>query len=184
MTGHDRRVMALCLPPIYEGNDEMSSRNNRLKRPLYPEIGSTKVMHVIDLGLDATDEDIAEQTRKGMETMEAGGYAYCTIRGYDDDPRPLCEIPEVRRYCRRLYDLGFPAALILSTSKPELISRHPAIPELARFGLGALELWLIANDLWRRGERKLEALLGPEELSRFERDYEQTCRVGNSLCGV
>src|SRR5262245_15035007 len=93
---------------------------------------------VVNLGIDATTEDVFNQMLVMKKAREEGLYenVVCTIRGYADDRRELYEIPEVRDFCRHLVGLGFISYLDLSTIF------NPATPQLAKRGWGAAEVWL------------------------------------------
>src|SRR5947209_1461052 len=60
-------------------------------------------LHVVDLGLDATDADLVEQMRH-MEDYRTAGFKQvgCSIRGYGMDSRELWQIPEVVDFCKKL----------------------------------------------------------------------------------
>jgi hypothetical protein len=101
---------------------------------------------IVDLGLDATNEDILEQMRVMKRAREEGFYKHvvCGVRNFGDDPRELYEIAEVRAFCRRLVNLGFISYLDFSTVFV------PDLPPVAKKGWGAAEVWLC-------GEGRLEA---------------------------
>ncbi len=98
----------------------------------------TERVLTVDLGLDATDDDIHDQMQIMKHSREEHRYDHvvCTIRGFSDDPRELYDIPEVREYCKRLVDLGFISYLDFS------MLVNPETPELAKHGWGACEVWL------------------------------------------
>jgi hypothetical protein len=95
----------------------------------------------VDLGLDATDNDIFNQMRIMKRAREERCYdnVVCTIRDFSDDPRELYDIPEVQVYCKRLVDLGFISYLDFSTFF------NPKTPEVAKCGWGASEVWLCSQ---------------------------------------
>jgi len=92
----------------------------------------------VELGIDATNDDILDQMRTMKARREDGSYGHvvCTLRGFAGDERPLFEIPEVRAFCRRVVNLGFISYLDFTTT---FDSRLPAI---AKDGWGAAEVWL------------------------------------------
>ena len=49
----------------------------------------------VELGIDATNDDILDQMRKMKACREDGSYnnVVCTVRGFADDKRHLFEIP-------------------------------------------------------------------------------------------
>lgn len=99
----------------------------------------------VDLGLDATDEDIVGQMRVMKSAREGNLYTsvVCTVRGYGDDPRELWDVPEVKTFCRRLVRLGFISYLDVFSSVP------PGPPGMSRLGFGAGEVWLTSLGLMR-----------------------------------
>jgi hypothetical protein len=95
----------------------------------------------VDLGIGATNEQIIDQMRIMKRGREEGLYRniVCTIRGFDDDPRELVEIIEVRAFCHRIVSLGFISYLDISTIFDD------QTPLLARKGWGAAEVWLCSE---------------------------------------
>ena len=75
---------------------------------LVEERGMAGRVLFVELGLDATNEDILDQMRvmKKARMDRAYDSVVCSIRGFADDPRELFEIPEVRAFCRRIINLG------------------------------------------------------------------------------
>ena len=69
----------------------------------------------VELGIDATNDDILDQMRKMKACRENGSYGHvvCTVRGFSEDKRDLFEIPEVRAFCRRVVNLGLIAIVDL-----------------------------------------------------------------------
>ena len=92
----------------------------------------------VELGIDATNDDILDQMRimKARREDRSYGHVVCTVRGFAGDELPLFEIPEVRAFCRRVVNLGFISYLDFTTT---FDSRVPAI---AKDGWGAAEVWL------------------------------------------
>jgi len=99
----------------------------------------------VELGIEATNDDILDQMRKMKACREDGSYSYvvCTVRGFGDDERRLFEIPEVRAFCRRIVNLGFISYLDFTTT---FDSRVPAI---AKDAWGATEVWLCGENRMR-----------------------------------
>jgi hypothetical protein len=93
---------------------------------------------LVELGIDATNDDILDQMRTMKTAREERTYdtVVCSIRGFSDDARELYEIPEVRGFCRRVVNLGFISYLDFSTIF------NPEVPDLAKQGWGAAEVWL------------------------------------------
>jgi hypothetical protein len=99
-------------------------------------------LHVVDLGLDATDADLVEQMRHMEEHREAGFKRVgCSIRGYDRDSRELWQIPEVVEFCKKLVRIGFIAGLDVSFTFPP---NQPPLP-VPVAPLGSLDIWLVAK---------------------------------------
>ncbi len=92
----------------------------------------------VELGIDATNDDILAQMKTMKACREDGSYGHvvCTVRGFDDDKRHLFEIPKVRAFCRRVVNLGFVSYLDFTTTFDE------TVPAIAKDGWGAAEVWL------------------------------------------
>jgi hypothetical protein len=118
---------------------------------------SGSITHLIELGIDATNAELLEQSRLAKTMREAGAsHVVCCVRGFDEDPRELWDIPEVRAFCRRLVAQGFISYLDLAT-------RLPGTPAILRDAMGALEVWLTAE-----AKLSLEPMtLGPDVVERF-----------------
>lgn len=104
-------------------------------------------IHLIDLGLNASNAHLVEQMRF-MRRSRAEGIAdcvACTVRGFHDDPRELQDIPEVQAFCRRLVGLGFLSDRDFTT---QLVAD---CPEPARHAWGAAEVWLCGEGRLRDG---------------------------------
>jgi hypothetical protein len=97
-----------------------------------------KTVLFVDLGIDATNEDILTQMRKMKSCREDRSYSnvVCSVRGFSDDERSLFEIPEVRAFCRRVVNLGFISYLDFTTTF------DTSVPAIAKDGWGAAEVWL------------------------------------------
>ena len=117
--------------------------------------GDVAVVMGVHLALDDSDADLLAQLltiRDHRRRFGDQAFAGCAISGFDDDPRELYEIPEVRSFCGRLVDYGFISGLDL-TANSELRDAIglPTDPILARCKmLGALEVWLVACNLVAR----------------------------------
>jgi hypothetical protein len=99
----------------------------------------------VELGIDATNDDILDQMRKMKICREDGRYSHvvCTVRGFGDDERRLFEIPEVRAFCRRIVNLGFISYLDFTTTFDS------KVPAIAKDGWGAAEVWLCGENCLR-----------------------------------
>jgi hypothetical protein len=90
------------------------------------------------------------------------------LSDYNRDRRDLHEIPEVQTFMARVWELGLPSFLEVSGFVPEL-SEHPEVLRFLRgAGLGALEVWALANGKicgagWGGGRFTVE----PDALRRF-----------------
>jgi hypothetical protein len=95
----------------------------------------------VELGIDATNDDILEQMRIMKRAREERRYdnVFCCIRGFDQDPRELYDIPEVQFFSRRLVSLGFVSYLDFSTLF------NPEVPEIAKRFWGASEVLLCSE---------------------------------------
>jgi hypothetical protein len=99
-----------------------------------------------ELHLDYTNDQLTDLMHQLREQRLTGAQvtAVCVIAGFDDDPRELGEVPEVRAFCRRLVDAGFISWLDVSTSIPAL--RNPKLSGIGMMaGLGAYEVWGMAE---------------------------------------
>jgi len=92
----------------------------------------------VELGIDATNDEILAQMRTMKACREDGSYDHvvCTVRGFSEDKRRLFEIPEVRAFCRRVVNLGFISYLDFTTTF------DTTVPAIAKNGWGAAEVWL------------------------------------------
>jgi hypothetical protein len=69
-------------------------------------------LHIVEVGLNATDADLVEQMRYMDDRRQAGfKHVGCLVRGYKEDPLPLYEIPKVVAFCKKLARIGFIAGL-------------------------------------------------------------------------
>jgi hypothetical protein len=116
-------------------------------------------MLYVELGINATNDDIVDQMRIMKRAREERLYTnvVCMIRGFDNDSRPLVDIPEVRAFCRRLVDRGFISYLDYSTT-----ITGPKVPEETQGLWGAAEVWFCA-------EGKREVLVSLELLKAVEK---------------
>jgi hypothetical protein len=97
---------------------------------------------LVEFHVKDSDNRLLERMQAIKQSRLESGYAHvvCRIGGFDDDPRELSRISEVKRLCRRLIDLGLIAYLDLAGAL------NPGAPEAARQGWGAAEVWLCAKD--------------------------------------
>ena len=92
----------------------------------------------VELGIDATNDDILDQMRtmKACREDRSYGHVVCSVRGFSDDERRLFEIPEVKAFCRRVVNLGFISYLDFTTTF------DTSVPAIAKDAWGAAEVWL------------------------------------------
>ena len=65
-------------------------------------------LQVYELDASATVEELEEAVRQlGPSVLESGNPFYVSVRGFDQDPRELWEIPEVSELCKRMIESGF-----------------------------------------------------------------------------
>jgi hypothetical protein len=115
-----------------------------------------------------TDEELVAQLRAMMEqARREPGETVFGVHGYDDDPRELGEIPEVRAHCRRMVDFGVLAVLTRSTWCREL-----GAPAWTRDVpvLGAFEVWLLGLGHLGRDRLELPAAAAAALIDRFRRE--------------
>jgi len=100
----------------------------------------------VDLGIDATNDDIVVQMPKMKACREDGSYGHvvCTVRGFSEDNRDLFEIPEVRAFCRRVVNRGFISYLDFTTTFDS------TVPPIAKDAWGAAEVWLCGEGRLRK----------------------------------
>lgn len=90
---------------------------------------------------DLTDAEFIEVIRKFwpiVSTKNRG--VYSSIFGYDEDPRELWQIPEVKILCERLVNLGFISILEPTT----LFTEEKGFDAF----FGALEIWALSKGLF------------------------------------
>jgi len=93
-----------------------------------------------------TDADLRRKMRL-METFRKDHpteHVVMAISGYDFDPRPLWDIPEVATLCQRLVEIGFISCLDLCPMLDEAIERASLTP-FPIMGWGAFETVLCAQ---------------------------------------
>jgi len=89
-------------------------------------------MHIVEVGLNATDADLVEQMRYMDDRRQAGfKHVCCLVCGFEEAPRPLYEIPRVVAFCKKLVRIGFIAGLDVSFMGLAGRTRMPLFP--ARF---------------------------------------------------
>jgi len=106
----------------------------------------SKNMLFVELGIDATNDEILDQMRTMKACREDGSYGHvvCTVRGFSEDKRDLFEIPEVRAFCRRVVNLGIISYLDFTTTFDS------TVPAISKDALGAAEVWLCGEGRLRK----------------------------------
>lgn len=132
-------------------------------------IDLTKDTLVLLVAIDETNEEIADYMRRMKAARENGvKHVFLTIGGFNDDPRELYQIPEVRAFCRRLVNLGFTSYLDFTTT----------IGGETGYGWAMAEVWLCAN-----GRGKTMTSISPEELDELEREWAASNERADALIG-
>jgi hypothetical protein len=94
--------------------------------------------------LEASDLDIMETILELDQWKEKykDGRLGITFSGFNDDRRPLNQIPEAKAFAQRLVFFGMLAPLSVTTMFPEISKEDPLIKFI---GMGSLELYLLAK---------------------------------------
>jgi hypothetical protein len=135
---------------------------------------STTDIYVFTLELSETNEAIQDfmHTMKSLREIQKDALIVCSIYGFDEDPRELHEIPEVRGFCRRLVSVGFISYLdYASTLLPEERQTAP--------GLGAFEVWACGEGIMRNGLEFTENLS-----ARFNLVLRRANAAADKTCGL
>jgi hypothetical protein len=98
-----------------------------------------KKLVILGLSIRETNDEILGYMRAMKAEREECSHnpIVCLIDGFNNDPRELFDIPEVRAFCRRLMTIGFASYLDYSTT---LVPGHRA-----KQAWGAFEVWLCAE---------------------------------------
>jgi hypothetical protein len=110
----------------------------------------------VQTAVDQSDESLIAGIRAVREhSRRHPCWVALIIHGYDDDPRELWEVAEVRAHLRRLVDFGFIAILARSTGI------HGLAPEslIGCPGLGGFEVWVHGHGLLQAGENAIPKAL-------------------------
>lgn len=110
-------------------------------------------LQVVAVEQEQTDDDLRRVMAGIDPIVKKNGMGFVlTISGWDSDPRDLWEIPEAINLCKRLVDTGFISLLEVSTQSG---LKSDYMPDDCP-GLGALEIWLMANGRVRKGQQDLD----------------------------
>lgn len=95
------------------------------------------MMVIMTIGLDASNDDIKHMmdSMKEMRETKTATEIVVLIAGFDDDPREVYDIPEIRAFCRRLTCIGFISYLTACA----------LADSLTKNALGAYEIWAIGE---------------------------------------
>jgi hypothetical protein len=129
---------------------------------------------VVNLTIDADEAATLAQMRTMKRAREERrcDYVVCSIDGFNDDPRELWEVPDVRELCRRLVACGFISYLEFAT----LICAEA--PPFVRQHWGATEVWLCSMGLLGR-----HTCLTAELLDEMQRVVCESNDKADSLLG-
>jgi hypothetical protein len=117
-----------------------------------PGLDRTAVVQHLHVGL--SDAELVGMMRQARRCRERGAPSVtCAISGYDEDPRELGDIPEVRAFCKRLVGLGYVAFLDVATSIRELPGFCLGLT------LGAWEVWSMARNELQSGRYPLPGVV-------------------------
>jgi hypothetical protein len=122
---------------------------------------------ILEVGMPETElVKWMREMRKFRETHE-DPIITAAIYGFDDDPRELYEIPEVKTFAAKLIDLGF-------------ISQLDAMPnpELRSGPLCALHIWLLAQ-----GKMSASARLDGATINAFLKALDTANRIALTVEG-
>ena len=134
---------------------------------------ATSVLYV-ELGTDATNDDILDQMRIMKRARELRRYesVVCTVRGFAGDSRELFDIPEVRAFCRRVYARGFTSYLDFGTVFDPTKRAEP------QGAWGHAEVWMCAE-----GRMKPVNIGTPEVFAEIIAAYEDANAVADAAIG-
>lgn len=111
----------------------------KLYSPFVPS-NAGSVLRLFGFHVELSSADLEDEVRLNHpRVVRDGAPMYCSVSGYDYDPRELWEIPEVVRLCQRIVDSGW-----LSLLRVNLDDRHPAF-------WGAWDVYATARGLFKRG---------------------------------
>lgn len=110
----------------------------------------------LSLYADMTDNEIKDCIQQMLPVCMVKEQGFClTIGGFDEDSRELWEIPEATNFMRKLVDLGFIAALEVSTTAKDFVRKDFfGVDKLP--GFGALEVWMCATGRMIKGHNDID----------------------------
>lgn len=138
----------------------------------------TGLLHILKLRHDATEQEIKQTIKdydRALYNKEDGskdGMQLVTV-GFEDDPRELADIPEAVALLRGFVRCGGLGLLVLAVWIEEIPNYiPPALP----LGLGAMEVWAIAEGKVKGDRMEIE----PRE---FRADYVESLKRYEALVG-
>jgi hypothetical protein len=175
--GVNLTVLTTPAAPTVDSHPMADSDEGGLKRGLAPAGPPGHELLVVDLDLDATNEQLLEKMR-GMRSARLRNpdvNVVCSVRGFGADPRELREVPEVRAFCRRLTTQGFISYLDVCTTLTP--ATGPAMDRPFRQWWGAFEVWSCGE-----GHKNL-ARVTAEVMGRFRQALEAANERADAACG-
>jgi hypothetical protein len=94
---------------------------------------------IMQVDIVMTDAEIIAQMRKMQRWRDENKRPaiFCTVNGFDDDPRELYEIPEVVAFAGKLVGMGYHT--LLDMQHPEDLPLQPGAP------YDGLSVWLLST---------------------------------------
>jgi hypothetical protein len=175
--GVDLTVLTTPAAPTVASHPVAGSEKGDLKRWLAPDGPPGHELLVVDLGLDATNEQLLEKMWEMRSTRlrNPDVNVVCSFRGFGADPRELREIPEVRAFCRRLTAQGFISYLDACTTLTP--ATDPALDRPFRQWWGAFEVWSCGEGHMNRTR------VTAEVMERFRKALEAANARADAACG-
>jgi hypothetical protein len=151
--------------------------------PPFPGGSADRVALRLVVGAGDADSQLVAMMKWALDVRASGVKCIrAKIGGYEDDPREVWDIPEARRLCQRLVDLGLIAVLEVSAllAEDEKLQRDREAGKDVFVGAGALEVWMLA-----KGRVKSRVLMvTPEDLDDFEPDLPAAAAACKRVTGV
>jgi hypothetical protein len=139
----------------------------------------------ISLVTKAANDCIASYKRNGsLELLKFG------IGGFDDDPRHLCDVPQVRSWCAKLYQT-FPIFAIIDTMTIEWLL--PCVADVKVVGKGSASTQVewpnnladLINTICERAEHLFRSMSGSDHnVSQLYGDYMLRMRAAAKKLGL
>ncbi|MBX9469464.1 MAG: FRG domain-containing protein [Rhizobium sp.] len=125
--------------------------NYRWQSPIATDYECNNCVYIMP---DMSRSDVLELFISCLPRVLSGGAPFqVKFHGYNDDPRPIWEIPRSIEQCRWIVeDAGISVLEVFPSAQSTDGGLHPS-------GLGAFELWLIANDQFKLMQQSDQAQL-------------------------